>query len=513
MASAPLTGAEYLESLRDGRRVFVYGEQVPDVTAHPAFRNMARTIARMYDALHDPERRDVLTRPTDTGSGGRTHKFFVPGRSAADLLEARDAIAAWARIGYGFVSRSPDYKASFVAALGANPEFFAPYEDNALRLYQEIQERVWFLNHALGNPPVDRDLPVEQVADVFVRVTGETDAGIVVTGAKTVATGSALTHFNLIAPFASIPIEKEEFAVAFIAPVDSTGLRLICRPSYEMTATVMGSPFDYPLSSRLDENDALLVFEDVLVPWENVLIYRDVKRARMVLPMSGFLHRLALHGCTRFAVKLDFVAGLLLQAVEATGVERFRGVQVSLGEVMAWRNLFWGLSTAMAAAPVRGPHETVLPNLEYGAAYRALAPNVWTLVRQAVQDLVASGLIVLPSSARDWASAELRPLLERYYRGSNGYDAERKVKLMKLLWEAVGTEFAGRQELYERNYAGNHESIRLEVLTRAQAEGRTDALKRFAQRCLDEYDLDGWRGGDYVPQDDVTHFAGPRPLT
>lgn len=502
----PLTGAEFLESLRDGRQVYVYGERVTDVTTHPAFRNAARTVARLYDALHDPKLQETLTRQTDTGSRTRTHKFFVASRSAQELLEARDAIAAWSRLSYGLVSRSPDYKASFLATLGTNTEFYAPYHENALYWYKQAQERLWFMNHALHNPNVDRNKPVHEVADVFLHVQKETDAGVVVSGAKMIATGAALTNFNFIAPLSTLPIEKEEFALVFIAPMDSPGLKLICRPSYEMRAAVMGSPFDYPLSSRMDENDAVLVFDNVLVPWENVLLYRDLDKVQRFLSHSGFLHRLTLHGSTRLAVKLDFVAGLLLKAIEATGVDKFRGVQVNVGEVLAWRNLFWALSTAQASNPIPGPSGTVLPNPEYGSAYRALAPTAWTKIKTIIEDVVAGGLIVMPSSAEDFKNPELRPYLDQLYRGSNGYDAVAKVKLMKLLWEVIGSEFGGRQELYERNYAGNNEQIRMDVLNMAQATGAAQEYKGFVDKCMSEYDLDGWTVDDYINASDVNVF-------
>ena len=119
----PFTGAEYLESLRDGREVYAYGERVKDVTTHPAFRNAAASVAKLYDAMHDPRTKDVLTAPTDTGSGGYTHKFFKAARSREDVIAQRDAIAAWARITYGWMGRSPDYKAAFLKTLGANAEF------------------------------------------------------------------------------------------------------------------------------------------------------------------------------------------------------------------------------------------------------------------------------------------------------------------------------------------------------------------------------------------------------
>jgi 4-hydroxyphenylacetate 3-monooxygenase len=502
-AKCPLTGDEYLEKLRDGREIWLYGERVKDVTTHPAFRNAARMVARLYDALHDPAREAVLTTETDTGSGSRTHKFFRASRSAQELLEARDAIAAWARLGYGWMGRSPDYKAAFLGTLGSHSDYYAPYHANARRLYQDTQEQVLFLNHALINPPVDRNRPADEVKDVFVHVERETDAGPIVSGAKVVATGSALTHYNFIGQYSTLPFQQEAFAVVFVLPMGAPGLKLICRPSYELTAAVMGSPFDYPLSSRLDENDAILVLDNVLIPWENVLIYRDIEKVSNFFPASGFVNRFTFHGATRLAVKLDFIAGLLMKAVECTGASQFRGVQAAVGEVLAWRNMFWGLTTAMAANPNPGPNGTVLPNVDYGSAYRVLAPTAYPRIKQLIEEIVASGLIYMNSNAVDFQVPELRPYLDKYLRGSNGYDAEHRIKLLKLLWDAIGTEFGGRHELYERNYAGNHENIRMEMLFTAMANGTADACKGLAEQCMREYDLNGWTVPDLINPDDV----------
>src|SRR4051794_16571849 len=131
----PQNGTDYLESLRDGRVVFIYGERVEDVTTHPAFRNTARMVARLYDGLHDPKRKHKLLLPTDTGNGGMTHAFFKAPKNGADLVAGRDAIAEWARMTYGWMGRSPDYKAAFLATLGANVNFYDPYQDNARRWY------------------------------------------------------------------------------------------------------------------------------------------------------------------------------------------------------------------------------------------------------------------------------------------------------------------------------------------------------------------------------------------
>jgi two-component FAD-dependent monooxygenase len=487
----PFNGAEYLESLRDDREIYLYGQRVKDVTAHPAFHNPARMVARLYDALHDPKTKDVLTGPTDTGSGGYTHRFFTTPHSAEDLVASQQAIAQWARMSYGWMGRSPDYKAAFLGTLGANSEFYSPYQENALRWYRESQEKVLYWNHAIVHPPVDRNRPPDEVADVFVHVEKETDAGLIVSGAKVVATGSALTHYNFVAHY-GIPFKKREFALVATIPMAAPGVKLICRTSYTAAAAVMGSPFDYPLSSRLDENDTIFVLDKVLIPWENVFIYGDLGKVQMFTGRSGFPERFMFHGCTRLAVKLEFLAGLLAKALEITGAEEFRGVQTRLGEVLAWRNLFWGLSDAAARNPVDWVNGAVAPNPAYGMAYRWFMQNGYSRIKEIVHQDIASGLIYLNSSAEDFANPEIRPYLDRFLRGSKGKTAEERVKLMKLLWDAVGTEFGGRHELYERNYAGNHENVRTELLFSQIASGQVDQYKAFVDQCMDEYDLDGW---------------------
>jgi 4-hydroxyphenylacetate 3-monooxygenase len=503
----PFTGQEYMESIRDDREIWIYGERVKDVTTHPAFRNTVRMLARLYDALHDEKRKDILCAETDTGSGGYTHKFYKGSRNAEELVGARDAIAEWARITYGWMGRSPDYKASFLATLGANADFYEPFQENARRWYKKVNEEVTFVNHAIVNPPVDRNKDLSEVRDVYMHVEKETDGGLIISGAKVVATTSTLTHYNFIANNGALPIKTKDFAFVCIVPTDAPGLKLLCRPSYEMTAEAVGSPFDYPLSSRLDENDSIIVFDKVMVPWENVFAYGDIEKVNNFFPRSGFLPRFMFQGCTRLAVKFDFIAGLLLKGVEATGAKDFRGVQAQVGEVLAWRNLFWGLTDAMARTPTPWTPGYVLPNLDYGLAYRVMSSMAYPRVKEIIENVLASALIYLPSHARDFKVPEIRKYLDQFVRGSNGYSAVDRVKLMKLMWDAMGSEFGGRHELYERNYFGNHESIRFETLMAADMLGQSAKYKGFAEQCMSEYDLDGWTVPDLVSSDDVNLFA------
>ena len=506
----PFTGAEFLESLRDDREVYIYGERVADVTTHPAFRNAARTLARLYDALHDPATKDVLTCPTDTGNGGFTHRFFRVAHSRDDLIGQREAIAAWARMTYGWMGRTPDYKASLMNTLGANHAFYDKFAANAQNWHRRAQNHVLFMNHAIVNPPVDRAKAADQVKDVFITIQKETDAGIIVSGAKVVATSSALTHYNFLGQNAAMPINDSDLAVMFIAPMNAPGVKLFCRASYEMMASVLGTPFDYPLSSRFDENDAIFVFDNVLIPWEDVLLHRDIEKIKVFYPRSGFLNGYQFQGCTRLAVKLDFMVGIIAKALHATGADEFRGNQAMLGEIIAWRNLFWAISDAMAMNPVPWVGDTVLPNAQSGASYRVFAGDAYGRVKEIVEKIVASALIYLPSSARDFGNPDIDKYLAKYVRGSHGIDYRERIKIMKLLWDAVGTEFGGRHELYEMNYAGNHEDIRIQAMWNARGSGALDQMIGLAEDCMADYDEHGWKDPTWINPDDVTAFGRQR---
>src|SRR5436305_142831 len=384
----PFTGAEYLESLRDGREVYVYGEQVKDVTAHPAFRNAARSIARLYDAIQK-----------------------------------------------------------------------------------------------------------------------DTDAGIYVSGAKVVATSSALTHYNFLGQNAAVPLHDTDLAVMFIAPMNAPGVKLLCRTSYEMMASVMGTPFDYPLSSRFDENDAIFVFDNVFIPWEDVLLYRDLERLKVFFPESGFLAGYQFQGCTRLAVKLDFLVGVIAKALRAAGSDEFRGNQALLGEIIAWRNLFWGLTDAMAASPMPWVDGAVLPNVQSGSSYRVFAGEAYGSVKEIVEKIVASALVYLPSSTKDFQNPVIDKYLAKYVRGSHNIGYRERIKIMKLLWDAVGTEFGGRHELYEINYAGNHEDIRIQALWNARSSGTLDSMIALAEQCMSDYDENGWTGTNWLDPQDVAYHG------
>ena len=500
----PFNGKEYIESLQDEREIYIYGERVKDVTKHPAFRNSVQSIARLYDALHSSESKEILTCDTDTGSGGYTHRFFRYATNSDDLFAQRSAMAEWAKMSYGWMGRTPDYKASFTNTLGANPDFYGQFSENAKSWYKRTQEAVPFINHALVNPPIDRDKIADDVKDVYISIDKETDSGIYVSGAKVVATSSALTHYNFLGQNMAAEINDDSMAIMFIADMRSPGIKLICRPSYELQAAATGSPFDYPLSSRFDENDAIFIFDNAFIPWENVFVHRDIEMLKAFYPKSGFVNGYTFQSATRMSVKLDFIIGILSKALKATGTENFRGVQVQLGEVIGWRNLIWSLTDAMAGAPDPWVGGAVLPSMKAATAYRIFSTEAYPQIKAIIEKIVASGLIYLPSSNKDFNNSEIDKYLEKYVRGSNGMGHRERIKIMKLLWDAIGTEFGGRHELYERNYAGNHELIRISALMNAKGNGSLSDMEALAEACMSDYNEDGWTNKRYHNGEDVS---------
>ena len=406
------------------------------------------------------------------------------------------------------MGRSPDYKAAFLATYGPNADYYAPFQDNARRWYKESQERVYFMNHTLVNPPVDRDKEIHEVSDVFIHAVKETDEGVVVRGAKMVATGSALSNYNFVSYHGNVPIKKEEYALSFFAPMDHPNIKLLCRPSYEFMAAAVGSPFDYPLSSRFDENDSVLMFDDALIPWENFLIYRNLEIAS-TYHLTGFIWRAMLQGCTRLAVKLDFIAGVFIKALEATGTIAFRGIQASVGEILAWRNTFWALTDAMCHNPVPSAEGSVIPNNQAGLGLPDPLEH---------RDPEDQGDHREPGRRRDdrpaltrrrleerGAAPAARPVLPRLQRLRGArQDQARQAPVGRCRI----SEFGGRHELYERTYSGSHELTRLECWWMAQGDGTVDRMKGFAEQCMAEYDLDGWTVDDLINPDDINLITG-----
>jgi len=437
------TGAEYLASLKDGRRVYVDGAVVEDVAHHPAFAPIARTIGELFD----------LAAADDRFAVDGVNRLFTTPRSREDLAAFRVAATVWAEHTHGWVGRSPDHVGAFAAAFAAHPEAFADdLAPNVTAFQRRIAEHSLYVSYAIIPPQVSRVSTASAWEGEFVQVgvVAERPDGIVVRGAQMLATGGAVADEILVSCIKPLTAEDADFAVSFAVPVGAEGVKLLCRRPYAPAAS---SAYDYPLSSRFDETDALVVFDDVFVPWERVFVFRDVGGLRRQFFDTG-AHVLGnWQAQIRFSVKLRFLAGLARKVAAVNGVDKFPGVVEKLGESASLASLVE--SAVLAAEYAARPDDQGLwrpdPQALYGVM--GLQAELYPRVLAILRDLVGGGVLQVPSSVADMTSEQTRPDVDRYVH-SPGVPAEDRVKLFKLVWDAIGSEFAGRHHQYEMFYAG-----------------------------------------------------------
>ncbi len=406
------TGEEYLESLRDGRRVYVNGERVEDVTEHPAFAESARSIAHLYDIAASPQHRDVMTYPSPK-TGKRVNKAFLMPRTREDLAARREAMTLWAEATYGIMGRSPDHLASILTGLALRPDIFhrggPEFAARVVRYYERVRDHDLYVSSVMHPPQIDRSTPGHQHEDptLHAGVVEAGPEGIFVSGAQILGTGTILSNEVMLSNVGPLHPGDDRHAISVALPIATRGLRIIARRAYADRAP---SVYDYPLTTRFDETDAVLVFDRVFVPWARVFVYRNraVTAAQFVeSPALVLAHQ---QGHARFAVKARFLAGVAHRLAEACGVEKQATTQAKLS--------YYG---------------TMLDTL---------------------REIGGASLLQVASSHRDYHNPEIAPDLHRYI-ASKHLDSIERTKLFNLAWDLVGSEFAGRHELYERFHAGS----------------------------------------------------------
>ncbi|WP_431899024.1 4-hydroxyphenylacetate 3-hydroxylase family protein [Nonomuraea sp. bgisy101] len=446
-------GSDYLSAIGDEREVYVDGERVRDVTGHPAFAPIARTVSELYDIAADPA--SGMTAYAREIDGPANIVYSMP-QSHEQLVARRKAIETWARHTYGWVGRGPDHVGSFLAGFAAHPEAFRSekhdFSRNVTTYYERLLRDSLYVSYAIIPPQVSRITTAHAWEGdlIQVGVADERDDGIVVRGAQMLATGAAVADEIFVSCIKPLTPEDRDFALGFVVPIATPGLKLYCRRPYAPAAT---SPYDYPLSSRYDETDALVVFADVFVPWERVFVYRDIDGLRRQFFATG-AHVLGnSQAQIRFATKLRFLAGIARKVAQTTGVDRVPGVQEKLGELAAIVSLVE--SAVLAAEYGAEPDDAGVwlprPRPLYGAM--AMQAELYPRVLAILRDLTGGGVLQVPSSVAEFRNPATRPDIDRYVQ-SPGVPAEERVKLFKLAWDAVGSEFGGRHHQYEMFYAG-----------------------------------------------------------
>ena len=446
------TSTDYLSALDDGRRVIVDGKPVEHVASDAAFAPIARTIGKLFDLAADPANG---MRVADEATGRPVNRLFLAPRSAEELASWRQAAQLWADDTHGWVGRTPDHVGAFVSAFSAHPEAFASERglaDNVLAFHRRVLENDLYVSYAIIPPQVSRATTAHAWEGDFIQVgvKEEREDGIVVRGAQMLATGGAVADEILVSCIKPLQAEDSDFAISFTVPVAADGLTLYCRRPYAPSAT---SEYDYPLSSRFDETDALLVFDDVFIPWKDVFVYKDVAGLRKQFFDTG-AHVLGnFQAQIRFATKLKFLAGIARKVAAVNGVDRFPGVVEKLGELASLVSLVEsGVNSAEFTATV-DEQGLCRPGSQALYGVMGLQAEIHPRVIGILRDLVGGGVLQVPSSVHELTDEASRADMERYV-SSPGASAVERVKLFKLAWDAVGSEFAGRHQQYELFYSG-----------------------------------------------------------
>ncbi|MCW2725217.1 MAG: 4-hydroxyphenylacetate 3-monooxygenase, oxygenase subunit [Frankiales bacterium] len=448
------TGAQYVERLqKTPREVWLRGERIADVTAHPAFRRPLAQIAHLYDMQHDPRFADVLTRP---GSHGPVGTAFVAPRSYDDLIARRAAYRLWSEATFGLMGRSPDFLNTTVMAFAEEPGVFAKlgqeYADRVQAYFEYIRDNDLFLTHALITPQIDRSKASSEQADEFLHmgVVEETADGIVVRGARMLATLAPLADELLIYNLPGLRPGDEKHAAVFAVPIDAPGLRLLSREPYDDGSR---NTFDHPLSANFEEPDSLVVFDDVLVPWDRVFLLGDVQLANAMYAETSLRQHTGHQTGTRGLVKMEFVTGVAMKLAQSVKIDGFLHVQKALGEAIAATETCRALLMAAETAYETSSNGTVRPRFDFLQTLRMHLSTQYPRIVETLQTLGAGALLMMPS-AEDFDSPVAGDI-GKYLQGAEGLNATDRVRINKLAWDLCGDGFGQRALQYERYYAGD----------------------------------------------------------
>ncbi len=477
------TGAEYIQGLQDQEReIWLRGERIKDVTTHPGLANGVRAIASLYDLQHDPALRDEMTYVSPT-SRARVGLSFVIPRTKQELERRGAMMLRWARTTCGMMGRSPDFMNVTFAAWAAAGDYFArgrpQFGQNMRRYYEYISEHDLTLTHSLIN--LQRSRTVSGVfnleAGTALQVVRETDAGIVVHGARILATlGPLADEIAVYSPRVARHTETHSpFALNFAIPCGTPGLKFLCRESFDLGR----SHFEHPLGSRFEEMDCVVFFDDVLVPWERVFLLGDVDLLNGTATATHSMTHTAHQGAAKNIAKCEFVLGLALLMTKTLGNAHLPHSEERLGELMLYTELMKACMRAAEADAQLDEWGVMCPAALPAESTRNLFMTAYPRMVEILQLLGSSSFMITPSEA-DF-SGPLAPQIEQYL-ATDTATARERVKLFRLAWDVAGSAFGSRQVLYERFFASD-------PLTRARALGALypkDETMARVQEFLDD---------------------------
>jgi 4-hydroxyphenylacetate 3-monooxygenase len=478
-------GKDYLSSLRDDREVWLQGNKVADVTMEPGINRGARTLADFLDRQQTPEHLDTLTYTDDADVTERFSMSFLTPKSAEDVRRRGAAYYEWAKWSNGMFGRTPDYKNASVMAFAAAADFLnensstdAPtdYAANMRNYYDEARRGDYVLTHTLVNPQTNAQLAKEGLSspEVALRVVAENADGIVVNGARLLATLGPSANEIEVFPSTLLRAAEENipYAFAFTLPIATKGMRLICRDTYDEGK----SHFDAPLASRFEEMDAVVIFDQVLVPWERVFMYKDPLLCNQAFAATNaVIHMMHQVACGKLA-KVEFIVGLLCAMAHASGKDKDINIKAQIAEAMWTAETVRALLFSAEAQAEQDQWGVFHPKRLPLDTSRNLFPKLYPKLIEAIHLLGSSSLMATPCEA-DF-KGDIAGDVERYFQLTN-MDSRDRVALFRLAHDVAVSGFGNRQVLYERFFFGPQNimaSIYYDLYDKDTMVERVDAL-------------------------------------
>ena len=484
------TGKQKLERMRDGRAVYIGAERVGDVTSHPAFRQGAQTVARLYDMKADPAKRELFTFEED---GERISLYWLRCKTRDDLVRRMRCCKAIADATFGFIGRSPDQVSGLVTGLAMNwsilEKLHQGFGQNLLRYYDHARKNDLYLSFAV-TPASGRKspelFPNQQRDDPNLRVVAEDDAGVTVAGMKMMATGAVFADEILIGNLTPIDDTFKSEAITAALPLNASGVSLWSRQPYALAAR---HEADYPLSYRYDETDSVLVCDNVKIPWERVFLHNEANMSRRIYietPANCYQNH---QSNIRFWSKMGLVVGVASRICQANGTDKIPAVRETLGRLAALEATIGGLVQGQIEAWEEWPKGFATPNRRIMYAALNWCQEHHTEIIDTLRTLLGAYPMVMPSSIDVMSDAGLRDRFERWWKTAS-IEAVDRFKLYKLAWDLVGSEFAGRHMLYEKFYAGNS----LIVRNQSDREAPWEQFHATVDRLLNDIEVPDGNG-------------------
>ena len=452
------TGAEYIAGLRDrAAHIYIGGEKVEDVTKHPAFAGGLQTVAGLLDMQHDPATRDEMTYSSPS-TGDPVGLSFIMPRNAEDLASRRKMMRNWARFSCGMMGRTPDFLNVAVMSMAAAADYSGlnrpEFKHNIASYYEYIRENDIVMTHTLVNLQRSRSVgatPFDDRTEVALSVVKETDAGIVVRGARVLATLGPLSDEIAVYPARTrrVPAGEEgKYAFGFAIPCNTEGLKFQCRDSVDLGR----SHFDHPAGSRFEEMDAIVFFDDVLVPWERVFLYDDVALCNQWGERTNRNAHTGHQVVTKNVVKCEFMLGLATLMVDTLGAGELPATQHLIAEIIENLEITKALLAASEAQAAIDEWGIFCPDYRPLLVARKKMIEMYPRMAEILHLLGSSSLMALP------AEADLNgPLAEDIHRymDTDTATAEERIRLFRLAWDVSCSAFGSRQTLYERYFGGD----------------------------------------------------------